>query len=123
MKLTNILLIFALLCCTYLASSQNIVGGYTKLTPAQIKSTEVQENLKFGASKAIQNLISSKTIPAGKNYTYVVNSAADQVVAGINYKFTITVQNKSKKVSKAVTFVVYQDLTGHREVTSIQPVA
>lgn len=74
-----------------------IVGGFS---PADINSSEVQAAAQF-AAQALGGLLSK------------VTKAEQQVVAGMNYRMNIELQDGTKH-----TVVVYKDLQGNMSLTS-----
>jgi hypothetical protein len=74
-----------------------IVGGFS---PADINSSEVQAAAQF-AAQSLGGLLAK------------VTSAEQQVVAGMNYRMNIELQNRAKH-----TVVVYKDLQGNMSLTS-----
>jgi len=82
-----------------------IAGGYSAIS---VTDAHVRAAARFAANKLGKKKAKLKS----------VNSAASQVVAGINFRMNITLTNR-----KQYNVVVFQGLDGHHELTSSTQVA
>ena len=90
---TNYLIVCLAVFCFISFSSQQILGGYTRLTPKQVyKSDAAKGALKFGFDKIIAKLIDECKIPKHDYEIEKILYAASQLVKGTNYKFKVLIE-------------------------------
>lgn len=87
------------------APAPMIAGGYSAIS---VNDAQVQAAARFAADKLGNKKAKLKS----------VNSAASQVVAGLNFRMNITLTD-----GKQYDVVVFQGLDGHHELTRSTPVA
>lgn len=82
-------------------TTQSLVGGW--------KDTEVTPEAKQSAQLAIASMEGSHTLKE-------IQSVQQQVVAGMNYRVTFTIEDNSAYVAK-----VFRNLQGEYKIASLQP--
>ena len=116
MRTSHLIACIAIFCFVAL-STQNKVGEYERLTPKQVyKDDAAKAALNFGADKIIEKLIALKKIPKHDYHIEKILYAARQVVAGINYKFKVVIENKEIQI--IAEYVVFRDYKGKYSLSS-----
>ena len=113
--------IFAIIAlfCFFNFSSQQMPGGYTPITTAEVyNDPNAEAALKFGANFVVANLTSTSVIPPGNYSVAEIISAAQQVVKGMNYQFEVEITNKAQTEVFDALYVVFRDLNGNQQVNS-----
>jgi len=115
---SSFLLAFLALFCFFNFSSQQLAGGFTPMTVDEVEENpNAEEALQFGANYVIAKLISKSVIPSGDAYSVSkIISAAQQVVAGVNYQFEAGISNEEGSMNFSAVYVVFRDLKGNQEV-------
>ena len=88
------------------------VGAFTPLTAADLSSPSIQQLINNGAQCTVQLAIANGTLPNGTYTVSNVNSALQQVVAGMNYEFNVQIAGGALQLDADITFDAYQGLDG-----------
>lgn len=95
-----------------------LVGGYTPVDLDEANNDPtIQELLNFGAQYVARQGIQSNRLPDSRYVVSQVYSVAEQVVAGINYRFEVELANCQGLTVRATYVVYYVPWEGTREVT------
>ncbi len=103
-------LVLILAVCGF-ATAQETSGGYTAI-PWDPTNEDLVNLLNFGLQYAIPNAKAAGQISDGNWDMTKVNSVEDQIVAGMNYQFSVEISDGAGNIA-ILTFVVYEDLLGY----------
>ena len=110
-------LVLALVCgFTTGQQTQGTAGDFTPI-PWDPNNEELVSLMNFGLQDAIPNAIAAGQILEGYWTWTQVNNVEVQVVAGMNYQFSVEISDGAGDIA-ILTYVVYEDLLGNMSFVS-----
>jgi hypothetical protein len=87
--------------------ANNLPGGWFQIKNSKVNNDEsIKTSLTFGKKEVVKQAKADGNIPSSKYAIAKIISAYQQVVGGMNYRFTVRLDNDNGTVLKA-TYVVY----------------
>lgn len=91
-----------------------LVGGYTDVDQSDWDNSDYQDNLQVGLEKLVAVVAGEGKIdPEDTTWRVLeIYSIETQVVAGINYRYNVSIINEANSTDINATIVVYNDASG-----------